>query len=167
MLFETETKITFDEFKKMGWCLAKKDYWIRVAIMYALIIAALSWSLYTFLPRFSTGVDSFGIGIIIFYVLGLIFVPFFYYYRIYRGLHSAYWSNKRIQDNIGHYRFYEDRIETSSKLGNSTVRYEDFYRVIETKENFYLCAATNQALIVIKNNCSDGLISFLHEKVTK
>ena len=61
-------------------------------------------------------------------------------------------------------RFAEDRFESVSDRGSAFVKYDEIYKILETDTNFYLFLSKNQALNIIKANCSGELISFLREK---
>ncbi|WP_026518581.1 YcxB family protein [Butyrivibrio sp. MC2021] len=166
MLFQTETKWTFDEFAKMNWVIFKKRYirkFVIVGILFILmmLLEAALYSMYKV-----TGFTSERVIFLIVPPLLVLILPGIRYLQMKKNVEQAYYSNKRLQDVTTHFSFYEDRVETKSELGNGVIRYEDLYKLIETKENFYLCVASNQASVIIKNNCSEELIAFLHEKVS-
>ena len=52
-------------------------------------------------------------------------------------------------------------------MGNIKVEYTKLYKVLETKENFYLLIGRNQGIIIEKRNCSDKLIQFITDKKLK
>ena len=167
MLFETETKWTYDEFKKMNRAMLKKRYIRKIVLVIILLLVMLylEANLYSTYKRigFTPGRVAFIVGSMLVFLI----ICVLSYLRVHNSIKKAYFSNKRIQDATTHFSFYEDRIEINGCLGNSVIKYDELYKVIETKENFYLCVATNQASNIIKRNCSEELITFLREKASK
>ena len=70
-------------------------------------------------------------------------------------------TNKILQNDVTTMSFSEDRLELSNGRGNSFVKYDELYKILETDTNFYLFIAKNQTMNVIKENCQKELITFL------
>ena len=62
------------------------------------------------------------------------------------------------------YHFYDSFLEEKNFTGCAKYEYNQLYKIRETKTNFYLMIARNQAYILIKENFPDGLAEFLREK---
>lgn len=65
------------------------------------------------------------------------------------------------------YRLYPDHMEQVRKQGNTQIAYDKLYRVAETDTNFYLMLSKMQGVILVKTNCDDKTIAFLHTLVQK
>lgn len=84
-----------------------------------------------------------------------------------KGIKKTYYSNKTIDNEISDYKFYETEFTETDSHGSTTFPYTDLTRIIETKTNFYLMIADNQGFIILKDNCSSELISFLRSLKNK
>lgn len=154
---ETESKWTIEELKKYQWATLfsmHKGYICFILILDILsLIAAVSAFHYGY--RFLTA------ELILFVIIMPILIYLITMYRMKKN----YKSNKFLQNTVINLKFAEDQFDVVSDRGSSVIRYDDLYRVIETKTNFYLYISNNQALTVIKANCSDELISFLKGQI--
>lgn len=74
---------------------------------------------------------------------------------------KVYQSNRSVQGTVTYSRFYEDHFETTSSIGISCFQYEDIFRILETRTNFYILVAKNQGIIIVKAGCEPGLIDLL------
>ena len=72
-------------------------------------------------------------------------------------------SNKLIQNATYKFKFNDNGFEVISPKGSSSIEYSALYRIIETKDRFYLYISKNQTFVIIKENCSNELIALLQE----
>ena len=73
-------------------------------------------------------------------------------------------SDLSVQGTVTYSRFYEDHFETTSSIGISRFQYEDIFRILETRTNFYILVAKNQGIIIVKAGCEPGLIDLLKKQ---
>ncbi len=159
MPYETQSQWNEDELKKLNRAaLLKlhKPYLAFIIFLEAVFVCGLVVSA---LIRSGTLMAEFAV-LLVALPLVLVLVTNFRVKKEFR-------SSKLLQTTVSVFRFHEDRLESASDRGTAFVRYDELYRIVETKTNFYLFISKGQALNVIKANCSEELIAFLHEKSIK
>ena len=72
-------------------------------------------------------------------------------------------SNELLKDIVETIEFYESQFISKTEKSEVIVKYEELYKILENKTNFYLMIADNQGYIVSKANCDNELIEFIHE----
>ncbi|MDD3304104.1 MAG: YcxB family protein [Clostridia bacterium] len=75
--------------------------------------------------------------------------------------------DKTFENNENQYKFYENEFEVSNPFGNTKIKYEDLYRVYDTKEVLYIYINTRQAFLISKSGFNEDLenaIEFLKTK---
>lgn len=152
-VLKTETVCTFDEYRRFNRTVRNKaqgGIWIKIALIAICIIAAFLVS------NLETKRGLF---------LGAILVIPVFMLSEYMVDKRAY---KKTEDqNMQKVKmfFYPDflRMEAEgSDKGATNVSYNKFYGIIETPKNFYILFTKNQGTIVIKENCDEELIQFIH-----
>jgi hypothetical protein len=156
MPYETQSQWTLDELKKLYKANIIAMHKAYLAIVIALEVIFVAGIIV------STVTGSFGLTVE--FVAMLIIFPLALYLITNFRIKKEFKTNKVIQNTVTTFKFTEDRLETSSDRGSAFVKYDEIYRIIETDTNFYLFLSKNQAMNVIKANCSEDLIRFLHEK---
>lgn len=144
-LFQTTSKITFSEYKKFSYTLQLKRLLITIAILVFCLLL-----LFTLIRD------------IIFIILAVL-SPILVYVIISNNIKRSYFSNKTVQGTEITINFYDTYVEAISNIGVSKIEYKSLYKIIETKNNFYLMLSNLQGHIIIKNNCSPELINFLRK----
>ena len=147
-LFETKVSLNYEQYKKLCYSNVRKNK--IVLILNIDVIFLIPICLYLLFRNILLSIG----GIVLYVVI------------VYLALEFTIKKNWNSYKNIpkdGIYMFYEDAMETRNSNGYSLVKYSDLYKITETKENFYLYIGNNQAHIIIKDNCSEGLIAFLSE----
>lgn len=76
-------------------------------------------------------------------------------------------SNKKLKNALVEFTFFEDCFSVESPEGSSIINYEDIYRVYETEENFYIMTGKSQGYIIVRAECEQALIDFLHKMTRK
>ena len=76
------------------------------------------------------------------------------------------WSQKRVKKNtengklsgdfVNTYKFYKRYFGVENQEGNAQILYFKIYRVVETKDNYYIYITRNNAFIVSKNGFTKG-----------
>lgn len=143
--YQTNVRITYEEYKKFGLAIQNK----MNHLPFSLLVIAVLMCLLAYL--------SSNIG----FVFAAIAVPIAFCFFYARTIKRTYESNKSMQDLNSSYLFYGDHLEQVNEMGRSVIEYSKLYRVLETKTNFYLMIAKNQGCIILKENCSEELVSFL------
>ncbi|WP_026661836.1 YcxB family protein [Butyrivibrio proteoclasticus] len=156
MPYETQSKWTIDELKKLN-----KATLIGMHKPYLAFVIALE-VLFAGGIIVSAAISS--AKLMAEFAALLIILPLSLYLITNIRIKKEYNSNKILQTTVTTFRFDEDKLESSSDRGSAFVKYDEIYKILETDTNFYLFLSKNQALNVIKANCSDELISFLHNK---
>lgn len=156
---ETKSKWTVEELMKYQWVTLFKLHkayvcFVLVFDVLLLIIASVA---------FYNGYLFLGTESIIFAFI----LPLMIYIITLVRVKKNYRSSKFLQNTVTTLQFDHDQFEAITDRGSSVIRYDDLYRIIETKTNFYLFVSNCMALTVIKENCSNELISFLHEKTLR
>ena len=108
--------------------------------------------------------------ILVFFAIFLFLsTPFFlalYKKRGEKEIRSGWDTNQSLYEGIEiTIEFYEDYFEQTTELGTMKVNYDKLYKICEQPEYFYLMVSKNQAVIVEKAVCEEGLIDFLREKM--
>lgn len=154
---QTTTKYTFEEYRKF---LKAVTIQINGMAVKVVVIEVLCWLLaYLYLER------ALSVSMIL--IFTAILFPTFILFSFYQMAKSTYQSNKVAQNLEITFTFQEDAFSFQSKSDTGTIAYEDLFRILETKTNFYLMIARNQGYILVKENCSDSLIHFLQTLSSK
>ncbi|ETP72803.1 hypothetical protein UYO_1220 [Lachnospiraceae bacterium JC7] len=156
---ETRSKWTIEELKKYQFATLFKMHKAYVCFVSILDILLLIVAV----ASFHYGYNILAIESVVFAISLPLSIYIITIFRVKRN----YSSSKFLQNTVTTFKFDEDRFEAITDRGSSVIAYADLYRILETKTNFYFFMSNNQALTVIKENCSPELISFLHEKTLK
>ena len=168
MPYKTDTIFTFDEYKKFNNSI--NDKWLTKIIFIiigSLVLHSLFWDFYWLFE------DGF-IGNILFINLGaLIWLGGLYYYANVYFVKKTFYSNKLSANGHSFFEFYDgyftektNEFDENSSASFAKIKYDDLYKIIETKSNFYLFIGNILAYTIIKQNCSTELIEFL-QKIKK
>ncbi|MBQ2430817.1 MAG: YcxB family protein, partial [Campylobacter sp.] len=83
---------------------------------------------------------------------------------------KTFYSHKLGVNQHSFFEFYDDyftektnEFNENSSSNFSKIKYEDLYKIVETKTNFYLFVGNILAFTIIKQNCSAELIEFLRK----
>lgn len=148
ILYSTSTKNTYEEFKRFSWEYVKRSKkFIALFIFFELMMAFLA-----VLCK-----DAI-------FAIGAIIYPFAIVFAQNRQIKKVFNSNKLLQNVETRYDFYADFFTAQQPNGNSKVEYNQLYKIMETKSNFYLMIAQNQGYIVKKQGGEDDLAEFLRSK---
>lgn len=153
-LYTTKTKYTFDEYKKFNLAITTSINKIHIKVICVDLLFILLAFLYSTISFRGTSA----------LLLCAILFPLFIVFSVKNSAKRVYNSNKVAQDIEVEFKFFEDKFTLDCSIGTETIEYNKLYKVIETKENFYLLIAKNQGYIIVKKNCSEDLIKFLNEK---
>lgn len=149
--YRTSIKMTYEEYQTMCWALKRRKAIIISGIVSLLLLAAGGISLQ------SGDAEE---GIICFSMALAYPCLVFGFYRY--SMNKSYRSQKIAADSRRvDYVFYPDRMVVHTAASRSEIRYDQLYRVKETKTNFYLMVGVNQSMAVKKERCSDELLALL------
>ena len=157
MPYETESQWNQEEVRKLSrerlWKMSQ-GYWLMVAVM--VVILSISW--YLLLHYKLVKVIEMAV------VMSILLVVLVAIATEVKAI-IGYRTNRTVQCDIVKYRFYDDHVELESNSSRSVLTYDRFYRITESAENFYLWISKNQAFLIIKKDCPEGLIEFLRGKM--
>lgn len=141
-LYRTTTIITSEEYKKLNKAAMPEQFKFVFIIYFALLFIEIINKNWWFIP-----------------LTLLIFIGTFLYsfYRI----KKEYRTNQSLQHQKINYEFYDTFFLAEIAGATTKVYYNELNLIKETKSNFYLSHAKKIVYIVIKDNCSSDLISFL------
>ncbi len=148
-LFTAHFQYTLKEYQKFVSTIYKKvlKIHLRLALLAVLIL----------LLAFFTSDISVKIG----FFIGVLLIPFIFYFSNRIRSKKMYLQMKNLQSTSYDFSFYPDHLEITSSIGNTNLPYDKLFRIIETPTNFYIMLTKQQGSILIKENCSPELISFL------
>ena len=160
-LYETNTKITIDEYKKYNKTLFKKVNFIRGLL--ALIVSILL-VVFIILPKANLSTIE-TISLFLAYFIGFVIAVLFLKLFQNISVKSTYKKLNKNNPDVLDMKliFYKDYMIQKTKKNEYKVYYKDLYEVLETKDNFYLMLSQNQGVIIIKSNCNKKLIEFIEE----
>lgn len=152
-LFETKTILTYDVYRKFSFEAARKTKFAVVLIVYEVIVLLLAIAS-IIMKRYTIFIES---------VILLIIFPLLTYLIRIRAINKIYYSNKVALNQEYIIRFYPDCIVRITDNSTANFKYDQLYKVIESKENFYIMISANQGIPIIKSNCSPELIEFIRK----
>lgn len=141
-LYNTTTIITADEYKKLNIAAFKEQSKLLI-ILYSVMIYFT--------------ITSKSLGFFLFFLFVAVGSHLLSFYMI----KKEYNTNKTLQNQKIYYEFYDTYFLAETSGETSKIYYNELNYVKETKDNFYLSRAEKLKYIIIKANCSSGLISFL------
>jgi len=100
-------------------------------------------------------------------VLALVVFNWYFFIGVDLKAARAYKQNKQIQDQEFEFHFYDDRYESASDEGTSSVTYASLHKIIETPTNFYIMHAPITGTIIQKATCPNDYIDFMHDIKSK
>ena len=146
-LFQSQTEYTFNEYKKYNRLMLYKVRNVNKTI----IIFEVLLLIVAFVTKNMT------------YVLGALLVPIIFKVVFYLQEKREYKRNPRLHNMMMTHRFYEDRIEQESSLGNVVVYHYQIRDIYETNTNYYLITQNNGTIMIVKENCSIDLLAHLRQ----
>ncbi|WP_050008336.1 YcxB family protein [Butyrivibrio sp. WCE2006] len=156
MPYETQSQWTIDELKKLNKATLIGMHKACLALIIVLEVVFVGGLIVSFVIG--------SIKLAFEFAIMLIGFPLALYLITNFRIRKEYNTNKILQNTVTTFRFAEDRFESVSDRGSAFVKYDEIYKILETDTNFYFFLSKNQALNIIKANCSDELISFLRKK---
>lgn len=143
--FQTETVYTLNEYKRYNhavlWQVKKVP--VRILVI-ELILLGISYVMKDMT-----------------YILGALLVPLIFKLVFAVQAKKTYQNNPEIHDVHFVCSFYDDYMEQVSRLGKARIYYRQIQKILETGTHFYLMTEKSDGIIVVKENCSKGLIEFL------
>ncbi|MDA3058114.1 YcxB family protein [Campylobacter sp. VBCF_05 NA6] len=165
MPYKTDTIFTFDEYKKFNNSIKGKWLTRIIFIIFGIWILYLLFWDFCFLIEEGFFSENFFINL-----AALIWLGGLYYYANFYFVKKTFYSNKLSANQHSFFEFFEDYFTQKTNDFNqnvsadfSQIKYEDLYKIVETKTNFYLFVGNILAFTIIKQNCSAELIEFLRK----
>ena len=152
-LFTASSDYTLKEYRRFILTIHMKVFKtpIRLSIFLALVL----------LIAFFTSDHSIKIGVLV----GVLACPLVVFALNLVNTKKAFQDMVKLNSTHTDFEFYEDRLEASSAMGNTTMVFDQAFRIIETKTNFYIMMTKNQGAMLSKETLSPELIAFLQKKV--
>ena len=97
------------------------------------------------------------------FVLGFLSIPYAFFLARSMAV-SAYKSNETARGKLVHYTFYEDCFTVQSSYSQSTIWYDDLYRVIVRKHSVCLMVSNRIGYALCENECPESVLDFLRER---
>lgn len=157
-LFQTQTEYSMEEYCRFGQTMTDRmsriPPWLLIAGIFVLrAIVELVFS--HDLPQ---AVIS---------LIAAVAAAFIFRRLMRHSIEKAYRANSELQGLVAEILFYPEHLETHNRLGLTQLPYDKIYRIFETKTNFYIMMTKNQGIIVVKENCTPELCSFIRELLEK
>lgn len=169
MPYETESTYTLKEqmeYSKAFFFRKRKLFLLLAIILEIIMILRVYHYRYIFpFLKLSFSVASVipGFSLMIFFLVLAVVFPFLLVLSFNIGIRRGYEANKISHNVVSKYLFYEDHFEKNSEYSILNLTYDKLYSIVETKTHFYLLINASQACIIIKDNCSPELITFLQD----
>ena len=97
------------------------------------------------------------------FVLGILSIPFVF--TMTRAVAVfAYKTTQSARGKLIHYTFYEDCFTVQSSYSQSTIWYDDLYRVIVRKDSVCLMVSSLAGFALCENECPENVLDFLRER---
>ena len=97
------------------------------------------------------------------FVLGILSIPFVFIMARAVAV-SAYKTTQSARGKLVHYTFYEDCFTVQSSYSQSTIWYDDLYRVIVRKHSVCLMVSNRIGYALCENECPESVLDFLRER---
>jgi len=159
-LYTTQFAYTLEEYTKFNMEVMKTQKKIKILNIILTILSILIGALNYYANK--SIILSFIVASIPI-ISVFIIVPF----CVKKEIKKVYYSNQTLDKNISNYEFFENGIKETDLHSINSYKYSELTKIIETKTNFYLMIDNAQGYIIVKNNCSPELISFLSELKNK
>lgn len=144
-LFQTSTVQTYEEYRRCNLTLQFRVNHMHIkTLVIMLCVCGIAWL--GSLPEL--------------YITAAI-APLLCWWVLVRQGKKNFESAKNSQGVTTVFSFYDTCLVGENKFGTSRIEYTQFFKKIETKTNFYLLLARNQSVVIVKDNCSEELISFI------
>lgn len=156
-LFECKTICTYDTYRAL--CGAVNRY-MRRGWRFLVLAVEAGFLITAFVDLFIGRQLSFYGRIAL---VGAVLFPLILWWELNRVVKGAWRTNQSMQNCEMQYSFYEDRVEQESVLGHSVFMYDKLYRILETKDYFFLMIGNNQGIIIQKREAGTELQQFLRE----
>jgi|GEM_PF-1470586 len=153
-LYSTRTKLTREEYVQYNFTVLRHflPYRGNLIIVYAALAVLAVFC-------FIKGIDMVLYGD----AVGMIIFPFIYRMIVKRRIAAIYETNAQLQNSDVAIDFFEDHVTSAGDVSSIEVSYDKLFKIFETKKNYYLMLGQNEGIIVIKENCSGELLSFIRD----
>jgi len=152
---KTDTKITYQEYKKIlklfPSLYLKKMSIISIAIILLFSVTLLPPDPMPFLDFLLVAVVFILLVAFILKIIDLLF----------RKLKYKRFFNNDLDSIDYTLSFYEDYLEKVSENETTKIKYSYIKTIKETDTNFYILLKNKRRLVIVKNNCSSELITFI------
>lgn len=92
----------------------------------------------------------------------MLFINWYFFWGVDKNAARVY-KRHNYQDQDFDFFFYEDRYESTSDDGTSSLPYAKLHKIIETETNFYIMHGATTGTIIQKESCPSDFINFIHD----
>lgn len=152
-MYTTKIKYTYDEYKKLS------EFSMNLQLRKTKIICYL---LVALISVFTFFVTQSIYGALLTLIVAL-FIPLMTKFNTNRLIRKIWNSNKLMQNDEVEIIFDDSGWSTVNERGTYHYKYDDIYKIAETKTNIYIFISINMATILVKDNCSEEMIDFVRK----
>lgn len=152
-MYTTKVKYTYDEYKKLS------EFSVNLQLRKTKIICYVLVAIISALTFFVTQ-SIYGALLVLAVAL---FIPAMTKFNTNRLIRKIWNSNKLMQNDEVEIIFDDSGWSTVNERGTYSYKYDDIYKIAETKTNIYIFTSINTATILVKDNCSEELIDFIRK----
>lgn len=154
-LFQTKTNITYEEYRK----LAKNFPFVFYKRIIIFSILMILFSL--------TSLTESDTTIFVILFMDIVFIGFAtFIFKIIDRVSLYFKYNKLLKNKLSDLdytvTFYDSYLEMKSEHCTLKIKYENISKIKETDDNIYLAINKNIVIVLIKANCSQELIEYIH-----
>ena len=152
-LFKTQTAYSFEEYSKYNEAVLLKQKGFKAVMITLPVLYVLLMGVVLYATKEPSTVFVL--------VLALLLSAVIFTASFKKSVKKTYYSNKAITSCVADFEFFDNYVREKTENGETKLEYSKIYKIIETKTNFYIMLSVNQGFIIVKANCTDGLIDFI------
>ena len=152
-LFKTQTAYSFEEYSKYNKSVLLKQKGLKAIMITLPVLYVLLMGVVLYATKEPSTVFVLVLALLL---SAVIFIASFK-----KSVKKTYYSNKAITSCVADFEFFDNYVREKTENGETKLEYSKIYKIIETKTNFYIMMSVNQGFIIVKANCTDGLIDFI------
>lgn len=150
-LFQTDMVYTYEIYELFNKLISAKSL-RRLTIQMEILLPLMALFLYL----------MHMVELSIFFIVFTMVYPIVLIYVRKQAVKKTWQSNKMVQGQRIRYDFYADRVVQASPMGTAVCAYDKLHDILENDRLICLMIANNQGLVIVKENCSEELVQFLH-----
>lgn len=156
LLFETQTRLTFDKYLTLNRVVSKKRIWRNLIfqITFSFVIAVVGFQQLQMTGKIYTLFIAV-LAPVLFVILDLVNIA------IYKKRLKKVFDSSPKKDQIEHFFFYNDRVKGIVPNGESTCYYDQIYCINETQKLYIIRISVIQVFLIDKTDLSPENAAFI------